>query len=310
MEDPFGNVAIAGAGGKTINLSTTSGGGNFQDLATNIITSINLAQGASTASFTYTDTVAGTPTITASAASLTSATQVETVILAVPTSLAFVTSPLTLTAGTSGTITIEMLDQLGHPINATGGGQVVNLTTTSANGSFQDDFFNTITSVTIAAGSSSATINYTDTLAGTPTIAVSTTFANATSATQIETINAAAATQLAFTAAPPASLPEFQISGTITFQMEDQFGNASKATAPLTVQLSSDSFSTFYNTSGVALGNITVNVVIPTGSSSSSFKFSDTEADLNVEGVPSPLSIQPLASTITGLDTTISISLQ
>ena len=78
--DQFGNTAVAGASGQTVNLSTTSGTGVFRNTAdTATITSLTIASGSSTASFKYRDPTPGTPTITAAATGLTSASQVETV---------------------------------------------------------------------------------------------------------------------------------------------------------------------------------------------------------------------------------------
>jgi hypothetical protein len=71
LQDPFGNSIAAGAGGVTIQLSTTSNGGSFlttsgQPLSGN---SITIAAGADSAAFEYKDAQPGTPTITATATS-------------------------------------------------------------------------------------------------------------------------------------------------------------------------------------------------------------------------------------------------
>src|SRR5205823_9648450 len=81
IQDQFGNTAVAGASGQTVNLSTTSGlTGVFRNTAdTASISSLTIASGSSTASFKYRDTTSGTPTLTAAATGLTSASQVETV---------------------------------------------------------------------------------------------------------------------------------------------------------------------------------------------------------------------------------------
>ena len=69
----FNGNALVGA--RTVNLSTTSGTGLFKSNADGVttITSVNIAVGASTASFKYTDSTVGTPTITAASSSLASA---------------------------------------------------------------------------------------------------------------------------------------------------------------------------------------------------------------------------------------------
>src|SRR5205814_10047751 len=80
LQDQFGNAVVAGASGQTVNLGSSSGTGVFRNTAdTATITSLTIASGSSTASFKYRDTTPGTPTLTAAATGLTSASQVETV---------------------------------------------------------------------------------------------------------------------------------------------------------------------------------------------------------------------------------------
>ena len=71
---------VAGSAGQTVNLTTTSAEAAFWDTAdTGTITTVTIPAGSSTASFKYEDTLAGTPTLTASASGLNAATQTETV---------------------------------------------------------------------------------------------------------------------------------------------------------------------------------------------------------------------------------------
>src|SRR5262249_5286955 len=80
LQDQFGNAVTAGPGGQPVNLSGTSGTVVFRttgDSAT--IPSLTIASGSNSASFKYRDTTPGTPTLTASATGLTSATQIETI---------------------------------------------------------------------------------------------------------------------------------------------------------------------------------------------------------------------------------------
>ncbi len=93
---------------------------------------LTIPAGAATASFQYSDTSAGTPTLTASAGGLASATQKETVNPAAASHLAFTTAPQTLTAGiASGTITVALEDSFGNPVDA-GSALTVSLSTTRA----------------------------------------------------------------------------------------------------------------------------------------------------------------------------------
>lgn len=77
-QDAFKNPAISGT--TTVNLSTTSAGGTFLSTnGVNAISSTNIVGGASTASYLYKDSLAGSPIITNSASGIASVTQTETV---------------------------------------------------------------------------------------------------------------------------------------------------------------------------------------------------------------------------------------
>jgi hypothetical protein len=77
-QDTGDNPTTSGA--IVVGLSSTSGGGLFRDTADNTtITSVQIPDGSSSASFKYRDANAGSPVITASSGSLTSAQQTETI---------------------------------------------------------------------------------------------------------------------------------------------------------------------------------------------------------------------------------------
>jgi len=99
-----------------------------------------------------------------------------------PQKLVITTPPQTFAHGTpSGLITIQLQDAWGNSVNATGTGQVINLTSTSSAG-----VFTPAPAVTILPGSNSATFQYTDATVGTPTITASA--PGVTGASQQETI--------------------------------------------------------------------------------------------------------------------------
>ena len=105
--------------------------------------------------------------------------------------LVFTSTAQKFTAGmASGAIAVQLEDGSGIVVVAGGAGQTVSLaTTTSATGTFWDTAdTGTITTVTIPAGSSTASFKYEDTAAGTPTLTASAT--GLTPATQQETVNA------------------------------------------------------------------------------------------------------------------------
>ena len=256
LEDAFGNAVDAGSP-LTVNLSTNSAAGTFTP-----VSPLTIPAGTGIVSFKYTDTAAGSPTLTVAASGLASATQTETVNAAAASHLAFTTAPQTLTAGVaSGTITIALEDTFGNAVDA-GSPLTVNLSTTSAAGTFTP-----VSPLTIPAGTGIVSFKYTDTAAGSPTITVAA--SGLASATQTETVNAAAASHLAFTT-PPQTLTAGVASGTITIALEDAFGNTVNASSPLTVNLSTTS----------AAGTFTPvsPVTIPAGTGIVSFKYTDSAA--------------------------------
>jgi endoglucanase Acf2 len=169
LQDAGGVAATAGAGGQLVNLSTSSSSGTFFDGANQPITSVVVPAGDSTATFTYGDDVAASPVLTVSAPGLAPTMQAETVAATAPTQLAITTLPAGSLANTSSTnITVVLRDAKGNVAVAPTGGTVISLSSTSAGGTFS-----ATASMTIAAGTSSATFTYKDTIVGTPTITVS-----------------------------------------------------------------------------------------------------------------------------------------
>ena len=152
---------------QTVDLTTSSPGGAFyaSQTSTTPITSLDLAAGQSTASFYYTDTRAGSPTVTADDGTLGSAPpQQETVSALSASEVAITSTPLVLTAGARGQLTIELEDLYGNPA-ISGITQTIDLGTTSPAGSFYATSTggSPITSVTIPIGGQSVTVDYTDT---------------------------------------------------------------------------------------------------------------------------------------------------
>ncbi len=270
LKDAYNNVAVA-TSPQTVSLTTNSGGGSFSS------TPLTIGTGSSTASFTYTDTKSGTPTITATdtALSTQTVTQQETVIAASASHLVFTTLAQTLTAGvTSGTITVQLEDAYNNVAIASST-QTVSLSTTSSGGSFSS------TALSISAGSSTASFTYTDTKSGTSTI-TATDFALEThTATQQETVNTAAASQLVFTTLAQ-TLTAGVTSGTLTVQLEDAYNNIVTATNPQTISLTTTSGGGSFSSTPLTIG---------TGSSTASFTYTDTKS-----GTP----------TITATDTALS----
>lgn len=179
--------------------------------------------------------------------------------------LAITTSPMTIAAGTqSGTITVQSQDQFGNPqTNATA--VTVNLASSSPEGVFyRTNGTLVITSTNILVNQTTASYFYKDTVAGTPVITNSAT--GLTSATQTETVNPLAGTNLVFTT-QPANTAVGQTMANVVVQIKDAFGNnVSSNGVSIALALNSGSFAggnTTTNTGAdgsATFNNLAVNV--------------------------------------------------
>ncbi len=238
-------------------------------------TSLTIASGSGSASFTYNDQKAGTPTITATDNGLTTTTvtqRTETVNAAAASKMVFTNTPLTLTAGvTSSTLTVQLEDSFGNVSNATSP-QTILFSTTSSGGQFRDNTTGTtpISFVTISSGASTASFKYNDTLAGSPVLTATDNALTTTTVTQTETVNAAAASKMVFTNTP-LTLTAGVTSSNLTIQLEDQFGNFTNAGTTQTINLATTSTGTVVFTP--------TSLTINSGSGSATFTYNDQKAD-------------------------------
>jgi hypothetical protein len=297
LHDSTGNPATA-TSAVVVSLSSSSSGGQFLDtsgkpLANN---SITIAAGSGSASFEYKDSQTGLPTLTASENGL-SGQQTENVGV----SLIFTTSPQTLSSGqTSQTVTVQLQDSSGHAFNAPGN-MTVNLSSDRQGVQFFDvsgNDLSTFPTITIAAGSSSASFEFKSAFGGTPTLTATARSSSTTAgslvtitATQKETVQGLAA--LVFTTSAQ-TLTAGQTSGIVTVQLEDNNGNAANAPTGggLTLGLSGGTLSSsfigssllptsFFDANGKPLPTVPpglASITIPGGSSTVSFEFEGTEA--------------------------------
>ena len=273
LQDSSGNPILA-TGDVTVSLSSSSSGGGFYSNAggTNSITSVTIASGASSASFYYADSSAGTPTLTASSGSLTPATTTFTIN---SYQLAFSAgAPQTLTAGSvSARITVQRQDRYGNAY-APNTAIIVNLASSSVTGVFYSDAAGTqvITQITIASGADHAYIYYKDTAVGSPTLTASTTTAGYTSATTTFTIRMPV---LVFSAGAPQVLTAGSISARITVQRQDGSGNAYSPNTAITVGLASSSGTgVFY--SDAAGTQVITQITIASGADHAYIYYKDT----------------------------------
>ena len=118
LEDAYDNLGAVSNSAQTINLTTTSTAGTFYatQSGTTPIASVVISVGQTSASFYYSDTKAGTPTVTASDSALSSSpTQVETINPAIVNDFVVTTSFANPdVAGTTGTVTVTAKDQYGN----------------------------------------------------------------------------------------------------------------------------------------------------------------------------------------------------
>jgi hypothetical protein len=142
------------------------------------ITSVTIPAGQDSVTFYFGDPSAGTDTITMTAPQLTSSSQDETITAGAPSKVA-ICGPSQLSGPASssanlGPVSLSLLDALGNVAVAPTGGRTVNLSSTSTGAVFAASSGGTrLTSLTIPAGSSSASFFYGDTTAGSPTITAS-----------------------------------------------------------------------------------------------------------------------------------------
>src|SRR5205823_275282 len=187
------------------------------------------------------------------------------------TKLVFTTSPVTVTAGVaSGTITVQRQDASGNPITT----EAARTVTLSSN-STGTVTFTPASPLTIPNGSSSVSFTYTDTKAGTPTITAASTSPTAiTSATQIETVNPAAATKLAFTTQPGNAAAGSPFGTQPVIKTQDTFGNNS------TVGLAASSNVTVALTAGTGPLQGTVTLNIGTGAGNGTVTYTNLRIDV------------------------------
>jgi len=238
-QDSVGNPVT---GSITVGLASTSAGAKFAAApGGTAISSITIPANQSIVDVFYGDTVAGTPTITASSSGLSSATQVQAITAAAASKFVITSSPVAGVASstpTLGPITIQRQDTFGNPVMT--GATTVNFASTSTGTKVfaATSGGTSITSATILSGASSVNVYYGDTFIGSPTITASS--GSLTAATQIETIG-----KLCFIASATGttciSSAVVGMGGTFTGQVElvDSAGNAVNATVAISVTLTS-----------------------------------------------------------------------
>ena len=171
---------------------------------------------------------AGNPSITATDSVSSKITGTSPDVEVIPTAasqVAITSAPLTLVAGSTGQLTVQLEDPYGNTGAMSTTAQTIALTTTSSGGAFYASQSGTtpITSVVIPAGKSTVTFAYGDTRAGTPTITASD-IALSSAPTQKETVVPAAADHFTVTS----SFTNPDVAGTVgmvTITAYDAYNN-------------------------------------------------------------------------------------
>jgi hypothetical protein len=262
-QDGFGNAA-APATVETVTPASNSTGTAFfsSTFGGTATTTVTIPANAAAVSFFYSDTKPGTPTITASGA-LTSATQVQTIVVGPAAKLALTGSIDGTASATavSGPVTVQVRDVADNPVTT---GAVVALSSNSAG----TPIFATtaggasIALVTIPAGSSTATFYYGDTKAtGAGTVTVTAAAGGLTGTTLGGAIAPAAATQLQFGQQPTNTAKSATITPAVTARILDQFSNLTTSTASVTIAIENNPPSLLGLTAGTLNGTKTVTAV-------------------------------------------------
>ena len=266
------STTSAGTSGHTPFFSLTSGGASGT-----AVTSVNIASGQSTSgNFYYSDTKAGTPTLTAHNAGITNdGTTSTTIVAAGVNKLAFSTTPAgNQTASATATIgayQVQEQDSFGNAVTA-GSTVTVSLSTTSVGTSGHTPFFSltsggasgtAVTSVNIASGqSTSGSFYYSDTKAGTPTLTAHNAGITNDGTTSPTIVGAAAASlQLAncvvngsgTSCTSPFSLGNNGHALVANVQALDQFGNPATISSAVNLSVTSNNTTDYSVTSGSTL---------------------------------------------------------
>jgi hypothetical protein len=314
-QDPYGNAsAVASATTVALSASPAAGFGFYSDpYCTVAIGSVSIAAGASAAGFYLAGTAPGNVTVTASAAGLTGATQIETVVPGAPDHLTFTAGPQTVAAGAcSAAVTLQSRDASGNasPVAAA---TAVSLSAAPAAGfAFYSDSGCTtvVTSVSIAAGASAAGFWFKGTFAGSVPWNVTVTAAAAglsPSPTQVETVNPAPPDRVVFTTAPQ-SATSGQCSSPATLQAQDPYGNASPVSAATAVTLTASPAAGFAFYAGAGCAGAPVGAItLAAGTSTATFSFAGTTGGfptaVTVTAAPSGLTAAVQSETINPVNT-------
>lgn len=276
--DAFGNaVPVSGDTPVTLTANPSAGFEFFTNASCTApaVTSVNMLNGASTASFYFKGITAGTVAVTATQGTL-SGNQNATINAAVPTVLAFSPASLTVPAGICTPVLLTSTDTFGNRSNVSGNQAITLAPGANMTFSTASNCSSSTTTVTINSGQSSVSFFTRATLVGSVSGTASRSgFSNGTLSL---TVNPGAPALLAFTTNQQ-TLEVNTCSAITTVEVRDSSNNPSPVTSNTTVNLTASPSGniTFY-TNADCTGPVT-SIAIPSGQSSGSFYFKDTTAE-------------------------------
>jgi hypothetical protein len=278
-QDASGNPAVTGSS-ITVDLSSSSGAGAFEDPSNAPITSVTIAAGASTASFLYTDTVAGSPVITAADDDhvLTSATQAETVVPAAANKLAFTVSPGDTSADNplapQPQVTVE--DQYGNTV--TGDSSAIAIAIKSGTGSLGASLGGCGSNPKNASSGIATFAGCQITLVGAGYVLRATDPGLIGADSSAFDITPGAAGAVAITPTPSSATASSTTNISLAFQLQDQFGNNTTSSGTTTLSLSAVSSAGFFGASNGAAGTATASVTFGNGVGTATEYYGDQDA--------------------------------
>lgn len=296
--DMFGNSVTASAN-TPVYLYKTSGSGQFSASSTGSpsIANVTIPSGSAVAELYYRDTVLqNTSQIIASDSAsydnpdtgIVNAVRDITTVGQTPSKVQFTTGNQTISAGQrSALIEVQLQKSDGSPA-VQGTDQVLYLSSDSTG----TKSFTTsptagapsVQTVTVAAGQSSASFYYTDSLAGTHQISVNSNTYNM-GASQPIAVQANAVSKLMFKT-PPQTVAANQPSAQIQVSATDAYGNIALVTSDMVVTLSSTCASGSYSLSNVTWSPIT-QITIPAGQASGFVYYKSGESNCDLSATAS-----------------------
>ncbi|MGQ0505998.1 MAG: kelch repeat-containing protein [Myxococcaceae bacterium] len=228
-----------------------------------------ISSGTSSTSVYFRGTTVGSTTVTVGANSYNSASQVQTIQAGAPSQIAFTSNPVTVAVNTcSPAVVLQVADSYGNPSN------VPSSTAVTLSGTGLTFFSNptcttSLTSPTVAGGSSSLTFYFTGSTSGAIALEASSSYG---SATQTETITGGAPTKIAFTTGSQTVVANTGCSALVTIQSQNTLGLAANATAAITLTPSGNGLTFYTNSACTKSGSFTIDA----GANTASFYFTGT----------------------------------